>query len=459
MIKESKFYEENFDSPENLADSILKEYKNNVGKITFPINPFKILNELDVKIVVANFSKLEGLFSPSKDIEDIDLVAINNNENSNIYRQRFTAAHEICHVIKDRNNITYCNKFGQKNNIEKFADNFAAFLLMPTKELNKQIDKITNGKKYIKIESIINISEYFGVSFESCVYQIAYHLKRINGDIDKDTLKKRIGQAKPKTLRKNLEYNNEIQLKREFIDSIYFGRPYMDYASTIKFRQYLLFHENRLEGNNINEHELNYIMADLRLNNDYEKYSSTRDKNIIEAIGNIEMIEYVLSTEEKISVWKISKLQKILYKYTRFGKELPFPRQANNRITGAEISTVDYHDIPNELLKIDKKINMLLDNKDNTNVHEYILECLKIHHRLTVIHPLEDGNGRCLRAFLIWLLRAKGLPPIYYDSDVKNEYKKSLNMIDKNNDYNQLEVLTINQMLKSISIIDKVYYK
>ena len=190
MIKESKFYEENFDSPENLADSILKEYKNNVGKITFPINPFKILNELDVKIVVANFSKLEGLFSPSKDIEDIDLVAINNNENSNIYRQRFTAAHEICHVIKDRNNITYCNKFGQKNNIEKFADNFAAFLLMPTKELNKQIDKITNGKKYIKIEDIINISEYFGVSFESCVYQIAYHLKRINGDIDKDTLKK-----------------------------------------------------------------------------------------------------------------------------------------------------------------------------------------------------------------------------------------------------------------------------
>ena len=53
---------------------------------------------------------------------------------------------------------------------------------MPTKELNKQIDKITNGKKYIKIEDIINISEYFGVSFESCVYQIAYHLKRINGD-------------------------------------------------------------------------------------------------------------------------------------------------------------------------------------------------------------------------------------------------------------------------------------
>ena len=156
MIKESKFYEENFDSPENLVDSILKEYKNNVGKITFPINPFKILNELDVKIVVANFSKLEGLFSPSKDIEDIDLVAINNNENSNIYRQRFTAAHEICHVIKDRNNITYCNKFGQKNNIEKFADNFAAFLLMPTTELNKQIDKITNGKKNIKIEDIIN---------------------------------------------------------------------------------------------------------------------------------------------------------------------------------------------------------------------------------------------------------------------------------------------------------------
>lgn len=459
MIKESKFYEENFDSPENLADSILKEYKKNVGILTFPINPFKILNELDVKIFVAKFSKLEGLFMPQKEYDDIDLVAINNNENSNIYRQRFTAAHEVCHVIKDRDNITYCNKFGQKNNIEKFADNFAAFLLMPTKELNKQIDKITNGNKYINIEDIIHISEYFGVSFESCVYQIAYHLKRINGDIDKDTLKKRIGQAKPKTLRKKLNNNNELQLKREFIDCIYFGKPYMDYASTIKFRQYLLYHENRLEGNNIDEHELNYIMADLRLNNNYEKYSSERDKSIIEAIGNIEMIEYVLSTEEKISVWKISKLQKMLYKYTEFGNELPFPRQANNRIAGAEISTVDYQDVPNELLKVEEEIKVLLDNKDNISIHEYILSCLKIHHSLTVIHPLEDGNGRCSRAFFIWLLRVKGLPPIYYDSDVKNEYKRSLNIIDRNNDYNPLEILTINQMLKSISIIDKVHYK
>ena len=66
---------------------------------------------------MAKFSKLEGLFMPQKEYDDIDLVAINNNENSNIYRQRFTAAHEVCHVIKDRDNITYCNKFGQKNNI------------------------------------------------------------------------------------------------------------------------------------------------------------------------------------------------------------------------------------------------------------------------------------------------------------------------------------------------------
>ena len=54
-----------FFSPELLAAEVLKEYKNEIGILNFPINPFQILKKLDVKLVFKNFNKLEGIFLPS----------------------------------------------------------------------------------------------------------------------------------------------------------------------------------------------------------------------------------------------------------------------------------------------------------------------------------------------------------------------------------------------------------
>lgn len=55
-------YSNYFFSPELLANEVLKMYKNEVGKIEIPINPFKILKKLDVKLVVRSFKELEGLY-------------------------------------------------------------------------------------------------------------------------------------------------------------------------------------------------------------------------------------------------------------------------------------------------------------------------------------------------------------------------------------------------------------
>ena len=94
-------YSEFFSSPELLANAILEQYRNEIGSIEYPINPFKILKNLDVKLVIRNFKDLEGLYIPAITEDDIDVVAINFNRP--LYRQRFTAAHEICHCIKDKN--------------------------------------------------------------------------------------------------------------------------------------------------------------------------------------------------------------------------------------------------------------------------------------------------------------------------------------------------------------------
>ena len=59
-------YSKFFSSPELLANAVLEQYKNEIGSIEFPINPFKILKNLNVKILVRNFEGLEGLYIPAE---------------------------------------------------------------------------------------------------------------------------------------------------------------------------------------------------------------------------------------------------------------------------------------------------------------------------------------------------------------------------------------------------------
>lgn len=421
MNKKNK-YSSCFSSPEKLANVVLAQYKDERGMLEFPINPFKILKSLDVKLVLKKFKELEGLYIPATEENDIDVVAINFDRP--LYRQRFTAAHEICHCIKDKNNAIICPIDGKKTEIEKFADEFAARLLMPLKELKKQVELYVNNKGYIDLENVIFVSEYFGVSFESCVFNIAYKLNKIEGNIDSDILKERISKAKPKNLRKRFGIKNHLKLMREIVNFYCYARPKGNSATNIKFKQFLVLNENRLEGIDINEQKLKYILADLRLNNNFLKYSE--DKNVLEALGNIEMLEYVLTTKEKIEVWKLHKLQRLLYKYTPYGNEVVFPRKSNNRISGSQVSTTEYSFILQELSNVENQLKELLNKIDKIELHEYILYAIKIHYKLTVIHPLEDGNGRCCRGFLIWLLRLKNIPPIYIKVEDKPRYLEKL---------------------------------
>lgn len=446
-------YSRYFSSPELLASIVLEQYRNEIGDIEYPINPFKILKSLNVKVVIKNFKDLEGLYIPSISEEDIDVVAINFNRP--LYRQRFTAAHEICHCIKDKDNAVICPISGKKSDIEGFADKFAACLLMPKKELERQVNKYINKEGYIDLEQVIYVSEYFGVSYESCVFNIAYKLGRIEGNIDAKELKKRISKIHPDKLREKYGLNNNLKLTREIIDFYCYARPKNNHATNIKFKQFLVLNENRLEGVNITEEQINYILADLRLNSNFSKYGSETEPNILEALGNIELLEYALNTEEKIDVWKLQKMQNLLYKYTPYGSQLPFPRQENNRINGAEISTVDYKLIVQELIKVGEQINMLVDKKELLSIHEYVLEAIKIHHRLTVIHPLDNGNGRCCRAMLLWLLRLKNIPPIYIKLEDKTKYINALNLIDIQGNYDNLELLILEEIIHSMVIFDE----
>ena len=160
------------------ANEVLKELKNKKGKITYPINPFEVLKEKNTIITYSDFDKLEGLL-----LYDKKRSIISININRPITRQRFTAAHELGHIMlhtEIKGNNFLCPMYGRKSDIEKEADAFASNLLMPSDELNKRVDLYQDENGKVGLDECLLIAEYFGVSFESCIKTICFRIKRFD---------------------------------------------------------------------------------------------------------------------------------------------------------------------------------------------------------------------------------------------------------------------------------------
>ena len=73
----------------------------------------------------------------------------------------------------------------------------------------------------------------------------------------------------------------------------------------------------------------------------------------------------------------------------------------------------------------------LLEQSVEISLSQYVKEVTIIHHKLTVIHPFGDGNGRTLRAFMNLLLIRRKLPPIYFKVEEKKVYLEALAQADR----------------------------
>ena len=80
---------------------------------------------------------------------------------------------------------------------------------------------------------------------------------------------------------------------------------------------------------------------------------------------------------------------------------------------------------------------------------DYIKHVVRIHHRITVIHPFPEGNGRTARAFMnVQLVRA-GLTPIYIKVEEKQRYVEALEKADIEKNYDDLYECIFRVMLRS----------
>lgn len=439
-------------SAEALAQAVIAEYFD--GKEpSFPIDPFKMIRDFGIIYQFMEFKDLEGIYILPDDEDDIPVIGINFGRP--ITRQRYTAAHELCHHIKDRDS-SICPISGKKNSIESFADAFASELLMPTKFLRAEARKYAvNG--IVNRSDILKIAEHFGVSFESAVFSVAYKINMLDGEADAKIIKRENRKFKPEQKKIELGLDTEnVNLWEQVVNSYeYFWSIDNKYAWYI-FKNDFIYHENRLERLNLDDDVVAEIIADLRYNKSESQYCNEEYEEIIQVAGHSALYDYIYDTEDKLDIYKIQKLNKMLYQYAPFPEAGGLYRQDNNFVTGAEFETVDYHMIVQEIIALDAPMKALTEEMDKLTVADVIKQAAIIHHRITVIHPFGDGNGRCSRALLNWTYRLKGLPPIYIKYSEKEEYYEGLNNIDKSQNYDKLFKIFMREVIRSSMQLNKV---
>lgn len=135
-----------------------------------PFNIFSAVSAInEITLVFYPFSSnLSGMC-----IKDSNNTVIALNSTSSYGRQRFTLAHELYHYFYDNNGLTLCiNDFqSDKTDIEKEADIFASFLLMPPMALKQFIEKHQENN-LINERLIVSIENHFEISRQATLVRL-----------------------------------------------------------------------------------------------------------------------------------------------------------------------------------------------------------------------------------------------------------------------------------------------
>lgn len=153
---------------------------------------------------------------------------------------------------------------------------------------------------------------------------------------------------------------------------------------------------------------------------------------------------------------KKSEIEKFADKFAPYPDEGGKIRNSNNYVTEANFETSDYKDIANRLVMLNNRVNDLIRQKDTMLISEYIDEIVKIHYKITTIHPFHDGNGRISRSFLNWLFRINNLPPVYLKYKEKEKYYEALKEADINENFDDLSVVFYKQVIGSMIELNNI---
>ena len=158
---------------ETTAMARATEFRRELGLGEYePLDLVKLLREcLDISLVLKPLSPaVSGVFLRLGQSEVIML-----NTDKTLGHQRFTAAHEYCHLRYDRGlsrRACVTGLFNQDNPSEREADYFAVNLLLPAGGIALRLHK--RGRKDVSLEDVIDLEQYYGASHQAALIRLKH---------------------------------------------------------------------------------------------------------------------------------------------------------------------------------------------------------------------------------------------------------------------------------------------
>lgn len=138
---------------ENAVEQLLHQW--DLGINALP-NVIEILEDKDIKVVEIDADeKFDGLSGWANNA--IPVIVI--NKNFTVERKRFTALHELGHLLLSINSEKFTHK-----EVEKFCNVFAGAMLLPKETLFNELGEKRNS---IAINELIYIKESYGISIQA----------------------------------------------------------------------------------------------------------------------------------------------------------------------------------------------------------------------------------------------------------------------------------------------------
>ncbi len=198
------------------------------------------------------------------------------------------------------------------------------------------------------------------------------------------------------------------------------ARP-LDQSRVHNLREYfrigLTYSSNAIEGNTLTESETKVVLENGIT------VSGKPLKDHLDTIGHAKAFDYlwIMARTSDITEKDIKKMHELCFQ-PRTGDQAGSYRVTNVLITGsAHNDKIPGHEEIPDVMK--RFVADLPEMKKSLHPVEYAAE---IHHRLVMIHPFEDGNGRVARLLMNHAFLRAGYPPVIIPPAFKHEYIQSL---------------------------------
>lgn len=158
-----------FEQAKELAEKIRRNLKLGNAPVK---NIFNLLEDQGIFVVrmPINGDGLDGAFYYDK-INKSAKILINNNRSHG--KQIFTAAHEFCHYLLDREDQIIIEHEGQeKSPREKRADAFAANFLLPEEGIRFYTQNVLKKTKKLDDDNLVKIQNEFKTSWSAIIYRL-----------------------------------------------------------------------------------------------------------------------------------------------------------------------------------------------------------------------------------------------------------------------------------------------